>query len=145
MTKQKGKLFKFEKNDLEWINLLILEWVEENEGKNQSDLIVELLQDYKQKKDTRDSSEERMKKVQENVEKVAKPMKGALETANEKLNKAMGKFEEKSDSLNLDEKYNRMNESLSKSFSNTSKKINQLLTKSSDKIKEHKKNKKPEE
>ena len=145
MTKQKGKLFRFETNDLEWINPLILEWVEENEGKNQSDLIIELLQDYKQKKETRDSSEERVKKVQENVEKVAKPMKNVLNTANMKLNKVMGKFEEKSDSLNLDAKYNSMNESLSKSFSKTSNKINQLFTKSSDKIKEYKKRKKSEE
>jgi len=32
---------------VDWINPLILEWVKENEGKKQSDLIKELLQDYK--------------------------------------------------------------------------------------------------
>ena len=38
MTNQKGKMFRFEESDLEWINPLLLEWTEENEGKKKSDL-----------------------------------------------------------------------------------------------------------
>jgi hypothetical protein len=48
---QKRKSFTFDEADVDWINPLILEWVKENEGKKQSDLIKELLQDYKTNKE----------------------------------------------------------------------------------------------
>jgi len=41
------KVFSFNQTDLEWVDPLITKWMEENEGKNQSDLILELLQEYK--------------------------------------------------------------------------------------------------
>ena len=43
----KKKSFTFQEEDVEWINSLIMEWVDENEGKNQSDMILELFKDYK--------------------------------------------------------------------------------------------------
>ncbi len=50
MSSQKRKSFTFDEEDMEWINPLILEWVKENEGKNQSDFVKELMADYKAKK-----------------------------------------------------------------------------------------------
>lgn len=50
MSGQKRKSFTFDEEDMEWINPLILEWVKENEGKNQSDFVKELMSDYKAKK-----------------------------------------------------------------------------------------------
>jgi hypothetical protein len=51
LGKQRRKSFTFDEADVDWINPLILEWVKENEGKKQSDLIKELLQDYKTNKE----------------------------------------------------------------------------------------------
>jgi hypothetical protein len=48
---QRRKSFTFDEADVDWINPLILEWVKENEGKKQSDLIKELLRDYKTNKE----------------------------------------------------------------------------------------------
>ena len=47
LGRQRRKSFTFDEADVDWINPLILEWVKENEGKKQSDLIIDLLQDYK--------------------------------------------------------------------------------------------------
>jgi len=47
LGKQRRKSFTFDEADVDWINPLILEWVKENEGKKQSDLIKDLLKDYK--------------------------------------------------------------------------------------------------
>lgn len=47
LVKVKKKSFSFDETDLEWINTLLIEWVKENEGKKQGDLIVQLLRDFK--------------------------------------------------------------------------------------------------
>jgi len=47
MGQGKRKVLSFNEDDLEWINPLIKKWIKENEGKNQSDLIVQLLKDFK--------------------------------------------------------------------------------------------------
>ena len=36
---------------MEWMNPLILEWVKENEGKNQSDFLKELMSDYRTRRE----------------------------------------------------------------------------------------------
>ena len=52
MVKVKRKFFSFNETDLEWINPLIIEWLKENEGKKQSDLIVQLLRGFKLERDS---------------------------------------------------------------------------------------------
>ena len=47
LTKGKRKMFTFAEDDMEWINPLLVEWVKENEGKSQGELITQLLKDYK--------------------------------------------------------------------------------------------------
>jgi hypothetical protein len=47
MGQGKRKVLRFNEDDLEWINPLIKKWIKENKGKNQSDLIVQLLKDFK--------------------------------------------------------------------------------------------------
>lgn len=47
LVEVKKKSFSFDETDLEWINPLLIEWVKENEGKKQGDLIVQLLRDFK--------------------------------------------------------------------------------------------------
>lgn len=65
MTELKRKCFNFEKDDLEWINPLLEEWREENEGKTQSDLVLQLLREYQgrepQLKETLDMATSSMK------------------------------------------------------------------------------------
>lgn len=50
MVKERRKSFSFQETDLEWINTLLVEWAEENEGKKQGDLITQLLKDYKKER-----------------------------------------------------------------------------------------------
>ena len=47
MSELKRKYFTFEEEELEWIKSLLEEWSEENEGKSQSDLILQLLREYR--------------------------------------------------------------------------------------------------
>jgi len=65
MSELKRKYFTFEEEDLEWINPLLEEWSEENEGKSQSDLVLHLLREYRDKepqlKETLDMAASSMK------------------------------------------------------------------------------------
>ena len=47
MSKTKRKYFTFDEKELKWIDPLIEEWSEENEGKSHSDLILQLLREYR--------------------------------------------------------------------------------------------------
>ncbi len=47
MPELKRKYFTFEEEELEWINPLLDEWSEENDGKSQSDLVLQLLREYR--------------------------------------------------------------------------------------------------
>lgn len=64
MSPMKKKSFSFEEEELDWINPLLVEWSKENEG-NQSDLVLQLLRDYRDRgptlKDTLDETASTMK------------------------------------------------------------------------------------
>ena len=127
MARQKGKYFRFEEEDLEWINPLITEWVEENEGKDQAELITELLKDYKQKHDIKKRAKERTQKLQEGRDKIKNPLESGFSTAGKKF----GSMREQ-----LDEKADKTNVRLRKYLSKTSTDIKKTLSESSEKIKE---------
>jgi hypothetical protein len=61
----KKKSFSFEEEELAWINPLLVEWAKENEGKKQSDLVLQLLKDHRDKgptlKETLDGATSNMK------------------------------------------------------------------------------------
>ncbi len=65
MSELKRKYFTFEEEELEWINPLLEEWSDENEGKNQSDLVLQLLRKYRDRepalKETLDMAASSMK------------------------------------------------------------------------------------
>jgi hypothetical protein len=65
MSELKRKYFTFEEEELTWINPLLKEWSEDNEGKPQSDLVLKLLKDYRDKepplKETLDTAASSMK------------------------------------------------------------------------------------
>ena len=56
MSGLRRKVFSFNQAELKWVDPLITEWMEENKGKNQSDLILELLQEYKNKRENFNSN-----------------------------------------------------------------------------------------
>jgi hypothetical protein len=135
MTNQKGKMFRFEESDLEWINPLLLEWTEENEGKKKSDLITELLTDYKNQRETKALAEERAQKLKTYVDKVKAPLDTGFNAVNTKISAATGKLDDKIDSTGLDAKIDRANERLNKSLTKTATGIDKFLARSSEKIK----------
>ena len=65
MSELKRKYFSFEEEELTWINPLLKEWSEENKGKPQSDLVLKLLKDYRDRepplKETLDMAASSMK------------------------------------------------------------------------------------
>ena len=52
MSQMKKKSFSFEEEELAWINPLLVEWAKENEGKKQSDLVLQLLREHRDRKPT---------------------------------------------------------------------------------------------
>jgi hypothetical protein len=52
MSQMKKKSFSFEEEELSWINPLLVEWAKENEGKKQSDLVLQLLREHRDRKPT---------------------------------------------------------------------------------------------
>ena len=67
MSEMKKKYFTFEKEELTWIDALLEEWSNENEGRPQGDLIVQLLKDYRDRgpplRDTLDMAASSMKEI----------------------------------------------------------------------------------
>jgi hypothetical protein len=65
MSQMRKKSFSFEEEELAWINPLLLEWTKENEGKKQSDLVLQLLKEHRDKgptlKETLDGATSSMK------------------------------------------------------------------------------------
>ncbi len=102
MSDTKRKTFAFHQEDLDWINPLILEWSEENEGKEKGDLIAELLQDYRKDKEQTTQNQERAQRLQEGATRIAKPITATLNPVKTLFGKALHKFTEKTDNLNLD-------------------------------------------
>jgi len=107
MSDTKRKTFAFHQEDLDWINPLILEWAEENEGKEKGELIAELLQDYRQDKEQATHNQERARRLQEKATRIAKPIQATLNPLRATLGKAIHKFTEKTDTLHLDTKLDK--------------------------------------
>ena len=104
MSDTKRKTFAFHQEDLDWINPLILEWAEENQDKEKGDLIAELLQDYRQDKEQATQHQERAQRLQDAATRIAKPIQATLNPVRSFFGKALHKFTEKTDTLNLDTK-----------------------------------------
>jgi hypothetical protein len=65
MSQMRKKSFSFEEEELAWINPLLVEWAKENEGKKQSDLVLKLLTEHRDRtptlKETLDDATSSMK------------------------------------------------------------------------------------
>jgi hypothetical protein len=82
----KKKTFSFEEEDLEWINPILVEWSKENEGKSQSDLIVQLLKEHKDRRPT----------LKESLDEAADSLKGRLQDVSSKSKDSVDGLAEKS-------------------------------------------------
>lgn len=86
MSQMRKKSFSFEEEDLAWINPLLLEWTKENEGKKQSDLVLQLLKDHRDKGPT----------LKETLDGATSTMKERLSDYSSKSKEALGGFMGKS-------------------------------------------------
>jgi len=102
MSDTKRKTFQFHQEDLDWINPLILEWADENQGKEKGDLITDLLHDYRQDKEHATHHKERAQRLQTQATRITKPIHATLNPIRNLLGNALTKFTEKTDTLNLD-------------------------------------------
>lgn len=81
MSRMKKKSFSFEEEELAWINPLLVEWTKENEGKSQSDLVLQLLRDYRDGRHSlRESLDGATSTVKEKVSALSTRSKDSLDT-----------------------------------------------------------------
>ena len=146
LRRQRRKSFTFDEADVDWINPLILEWVKENEGKKQSDLIKDLLQDYKTNRENISPEEEitvkkgLLSEREDYAGRISKSLNASFSKLGPQLNQLMdalrdgwGKFVVKMREL---EAGSRLRKSIT-NFSNELKpRLNQLLTDLRKKYKE---------
>jgi ElaB/YqjD/DUF883 family membrane-anchored ribosome-binding protein len=100
MSQMKKKSFSFEEEELSWINPLLVEWAKENEGKKQSDLVLQLLKEHRDRKptlkETLDGATSNMKeklsdyssKSKDSLQNVQSKMKTGSEGFRDRLRKA---------------------------------------------------------
>jgi hypothetical protein len=136
MSETKRKSFAFHQDDLDWINPLILEWSEENEGRDKGEFIAELLQDYRKEKEQATQNQERAQRLQENAGRIAKPIKATLNPIRANLRKALNKFTEKTDKLQLDKKIDTADTRIDATLTKASTKINRVASEATQKLKE---------
>ncbi len=135
MNDTKRKTFAFHQEDLDWINPLILEWAEENQDKEKGDLIAELLQDYRQEKEQATQNQERAQRLQEGATRIAKPITATLNPLRAGLRKALRKFTEKTDNLNLDNKLDAADHTIDATLTHAAANITKLADKTTQKLK----------
>ena len=94
------KSFSFEEEELSWINPLLVEWTKENEGKKQSDLVLKLLTEHRDRtptlKETLDEATNTMKeklsdyssKSKDNLQNMQSKMKTGGEGFMDRIRKA---------------------------------------------------------
>ena len=136
MSDTKRKTFAFHQEDLDWINPLILEWAEENQDKEKGALITELLQDYRQTKEQTTQHQQRAQSFQEGAARIAKPIQATLNPVRTLLGKALNKFTEKTDNLNLDNRLDAADHTIDATLTQAATNINRLADKTTQKLRE---------
>ena len=86
MSQMRKKSFSFEEEELTWMNPLLVEWAKENEGKKQSDLVLQLLKDHRDRTPT----------IKETLDDATSTMKEKLSDYSSKSKEAMDGFMGKS-------------------------------------------------
>ncbi len=98
------KSFSFEEEELEWINPILVEWSKENEGKTQSDFILQLLKEHRDKRPSlresldgaTDSLKEKLHdystKLKDSMDGLAEKLKSGLQSMQDKVQAGRGKI-----------------------------------------------------
>jgi hypothetical protein len=136
MSDIKRKTFQFHQEDLDWINPLILEWEEENQGRPKGELIAELLQDYRHDKETIARHKERIQRIQTQATRIATPIQSTLNPLHTALSKASHAINEKIDGLQLDAKVEAASQRIDTSLSSAFAALERLARKAIQKLKE---------
>ena len=136
MSDTKRKTFQFHQEDLDWINPLILEWAEENQGKEKGALITELLQDYRQDKEQTTHHQERARRLQDKATRIAKPIQATLNPLRATLGKAINKFTEKTDTLHLDTRLDKAEHRIDATLTRAGTGIHRLAGESTQRLRE---------
>ncbi len=153
MSDTKRKTFAFHQEDLDWINPLILEWADENQGKEKGDLITdllhdyrqdkekgdliaELLQDYRQDKEQATQHQERAQRLQDAATRIAKPIQATLNPVRSFFGKALHKFTEKTDTLHLDTKLDKAEHRIDATLTRAGTGINRLAGDATQRLRE---------
>ena len=136
MSDTKRKSFAFQQEDLDWINPLIIEWAEENEGKEKGELIAELLQDYRQDKEQSTHHQERAQRLQDRATRFAKPIQATLNPLRATLGKAIRVLTQKTDTLNLDTRLDAANNRIDATLTRAGTGIDRLAGETAQRLRE---------
>lgn len=92
----KKKSFTFQEEDLDWINPLLVEWAKENEGKTQSDLVLQLLKDHRDRGPTlKETLDGATSSVKERVSEYSARSKEALDGFKDKSKEGLQSVQSK--------------------------------------------------
>ena len=136
MSDTKRKTFAFHQEDLDWINPLILEWAEENQDKEKGALITELLQDYRQTKEQTNQNQQRAQRLQEGATRIAKPITATLNPVRTLFGRALHKFTEKTDNLNLDGRVESANTRIDATLTHATANLDRLAGDATQRLRE---------
>jgi len=134
MSDTKRKTFAFHQDDLDWINPLILEWSQENQGKEKGELIAELLHDYRENKEQSTLHQERAQRLQDKASRIAKPIQSTLNPLRSTLGKAVHKFTEKTDKLHLDDRLDAADTRIDATFTRAGTRLSTLAGDTTQKL-----------
>ena len=96
MSQMRKKSFSFEEEDLEWINPILVEWSKENEGKAQSDLVLQLLKEHRDKRPSlRESLDGATDSLKEKLQDYSTKSKDSMDGLAEKLKSGLQSMQDK--------------------------------------------------
>ena len=136
MSDTKRKTFQFHQDDLDWINPLILEWADENQGREKGELITELLQDYRQDRETITQQRERIERIQTQATRITTPIQSILNPLYTALTKTTHTLTEKTDKLQLDKKLNAADTRIDATLTKAGTGINRVAGEATQKLRE---------
>lgn len=96
MSQMRKKSFSFEEEDLEWINPILVEWSKENMGKAQSDLVLQLLKEHRDKRPSlRESLDGATDLLKEKLQDYSTKLKDSMDGLAEKLKSGLQSMQDK--------------------------------------------------
>ncbi len=99
-------------------------------------LYTKILQDYRQTKEQTTQHQQRAQRLQDTATRITQPIQATLNPVRNLFGKALNKFTEKTDNLQLDNKLDAADHTIDATLTRTATKITKLADKTTQKLRE---------